>query len=307
MYRRATPEQCRYDCDSYPSCFYYRYDPVTFECGLYAEILYPGAGVVAGTNPVRTCFKTPQHPDLSASGLGRAQGSLCFPGVDLGGVKSNTLPGYFNPTSCAVQCAMYGCGHWSLRTDSTCELFAPYTYLGMGAGAAIPYGVDNTTVMSCLARVTGSFECLAPNRTIAYESAGAVTAATLADCGASCYSSGSCIGFTYTTAATSNCFLMADKLFFGTSGSNGLASGTDDVTTCLRTTMVRQLFGDPPPVASPPPPEFPPSTPMPPTGGGMTYPPPPGISAFTVEMAAIPIRYTPVGAWTTTHSYYCNE
>ncbi|KAG2451066.1 hypothetical protein HYH02_004334 [Chlamydomonas schloesseri] len=169
-FRRATPEQCRFDCDQDPGCYAYTFDPATFECRLYAELLAPSTSVIAPANArFRTCMKTPHHPDLSASGLGRAQGSLCFPGVDLGGVKTGTTTATATPTACARLCVSSGCGHWRLRTDGACELYAPWTYLGMGAGSAMAYGTDADTAMSCLARVTGTFECLAPNRTIAYD------------------------------------------------------------------------------------------------------------------------------------------
>jgi hypothetical protein len=116
---RASASSCRAACDGSADCHAAAFDASSSSCTLLRNPRFTGASSSssAGAGQDRaSCVKTPQHRDFSLTG--DSYGSLCFPGVDLGGVELATLPSPHSATSCAAACAQRpggSCGHWRVR------------------------------------------------------------------------------------------------------------------------------------------------------------------------------------------------
>ncbi|KXZ45636.1 hypothetical protein GPECTOR_52g37 [Gonium pectorale] len=220
-YRRATPEQCRFDCDWDASCQHYSYNPETYECALRYVTFYGGQDSNQPTaSGFRTCIKTPQHHTFSANG--QPYGSLCFPGVSLGGsTPKYSAPSPNQPTSCASVCRTYGCGHWHLNTDGTCDVYEKGEALAPGGKG---YGTTNTVALSCLAAVTGTYECLASGQGVAYDLLSTLEGVeTRESCAESCNGDSACAGIIYDSKAAT--CVTFKNLFIGSKGANGNSGG----------------------------------------------------------------------------------
>ncbi|KAG2491872.1 hypothetical protein HYH03_009825 [Edaphochlamys debaryana] len=265
--KRATPDQCRYDCEWAPTCQHFSFNPTTFDCLLYTGTIQTGvrsAGVQGATaSGFRTCVKTPQHQGFSSEGF--PYGSLCFPAVSLSGAPAAAVHSAPNqPSSCAYLCAASGsCGHWTLTTDGSCQLYGKDSSLGRNNQSDV-YGQDQTVVQSCML-VTGQYECMAANMSVKHTVLSVnASAVTLTMCAELCTANSLCQAVWY-QADNLRCELLGD-LFWGSAGQNSYDGAVlVEFQICLRTLSV--------PPTAPPPPESPLHTSPPPSTP--TAPPPP--------------------------------
>jgi hypothetical protein len=113
--------------------------------------------------------------------------------------------------------------HLQLNTNGTCSLFQPGSFLGWGGGAGSAFGPDTAVLASCIASVTGTFECLAPNVSVSYTHLAAAGAASLTACLGACAVDAACEAALW-AAGTATCTTAAAPLL-GSSGANGLTAG----------------------------------------------------------------------------------
>ena len=121
---RASASSCRTACGDSSFCHAAVYDAASSICTLLRNPRFTGANSssLAGSSQDRvSCVKTPQHRSFSLTG--DSYGSMCFPGVDLGGEELATLASPQSATSCAAACAQQPgglCGHWRVGRRSAC-------------------------------------------------------------------------------------------------------------------------------------------------------------------------------------------
>ena len=120
----ASASGCRSACDGSSYCHAAVFDAANSSCTLLRNPRFTGASSssLAGSVQDRvSCVKTPQHRSFSLTG--DSYGSMCFPGVDLGGEELATLASPQSATSCAAACAQQPgglCGHWRVGRRSAC-------------------------------------------------------------------------------------------------------------------------------------------------------------------------------------------